>query len=250
MTEAEWLACTEPEAMLTFLRNHAVKPGCLTCKCCRVGCRQQVGFCPAYRKLRLFACACCHRILHLLPAAVCQEAVRALERYIEGVIDEESYLDAYREFDRTRRSRFPKWPHTPDDGAWNALYCAVHRKWLERFDEELAEDRWRIATVIARDAASSAEANENGTQSDLLRDVVGNPFRPSPLDPTVLTWNGGTVPRMAQAIYDGRTFDQLPILADALEEAGCTNLDILAHCRQPGVHVRGCWVIDLLLGKE
>ena len=55
---------------------------------------------------------------------------------------------------------------------------------------------------------------------------------------------------MAEAIYEERTFEQLPILTDALEDAGCNNSDILNHCRQPGVHVRGCWVVDLLLGKE
>jgi hypothetical protein len=173
-----------------------------------------------------------------------------LEHYIEGVIDEGSYLNVYLEFDRTRRSRFPKWP-TPDDGAWNALYCAVHRKWLERFDEELAaEDRWRIAMVIARDAARLTEANENGAQSSLLRDVVGNPFRLIAFDPTWLAWNGGTVPKLAQAIYDERRFADLPILADALEEAGCSEPAILSHCRSDGQHVRGCWVVDLLLGKE
>jgi hypothetical protein len=65
-----------------------------------------------------------------------------------------------------------------------------------------------------------------------------------------LAWNDGIVPKLAQAIYDDRVFDRLPILADALEEAGCTNADILNHCRQPGEHVRGCWVVDLLLGKS
>jgi hypothetical protein len=70
------------------------------------------------------------------------------------------------------------------------------------------------------------------------------------LDPAWLAWNAGTVRKMAQAIYDDRAFDQLPILADALEEAGCANRDILDHCRSGGDHVRGCWVIDLLLGKE
>jgi hypothetical protein len=54
----------------------------------------------------------------------------------------------------------------------------------------------------------------------------------------------------AQAIYDERTFDRMPVLADALETAGCTNEEILNHCGQPGVHVRGCWVLDLILGKE
>jgi len=67
------------------------------------------------------------------------------------------------------------------------------------------------------------------------------------LDPAWLT---GTVTSLAQAIYDERAFDRLPILADALEDAGCTNQDILAHCRQPGEHCRGCWALDLVLGRE
>jgi hypothetical protein len=65
-----------------------------------------------------------------------------------------------------------------------------------------------------------------------------------------LTWNDGIVIKLAQAIYEERAFDRLPILADALEEAGCSDTEILAHCRGPGPHVRGCWVVDLLLGKE
>jgi hypothetical protein len=65
-----------------------------------------------------------------------------------------------------------------------------------------------------------------------------------------LLWNAATVWKIAQAIYDDRAFDCLPILADALEEAGCDNADILDHCRGPGPHVRGCWVVDMLLGKE
>jgi hypothetical protein len=73
------------------------------------------------------------------------------------------------------------------------------------------------------------------------------PFRPVTIDPTWLT---PAVKRLAETIYDDRAFDRLPILADALEEAGCNNADLLAHCRQPGEHVRGCWVVDLLLGQE
>jgi hypothetical protein len=87
-------------------------------------------------------------------------------------------------------------------------------------------------------------------QVRLVHDIFGNPFRPAALDRSWLTWNDSTVAKMAQAVYDERVFDRLPVLADALEEAGCTNADILNHCRQPGVHVRGCWVLDLLLGKE
>jgi hypothetical protein len=70
------------------------------------------------------------------------------------------------------------------------------------------------------------------------------------VDPSRLTWNSSTVVSLAQSIYTDRTFDRLPILADALEDAGCTNQDILNHCRQPGEHVRGCWVVDLLTGRK
>jgi hypothetical protein len=65
-----------------------------------------------------------------------------------------------------------------------------------------------------------------------------------------LTWNGCAIRRIAQGIYDNRAFDRLPVLADALEEAGCHDPDILGHCRQPKEHVRGCWALDLILGKE
>ena len=85
----------------------------------------------------------------------------------------------------------------------------------------------------------------------LFHDLSGpRLFRPLPLDPRWLAWNDGAVRKMAQVIYDDRAFDRLPILADALEDAGCDNAAILSHCRGPGEHVRGCWVVDLLLGKE
>ena len=85
---------------------------------------------------------------------------------------------------------------------------------------------------------------------DLLREIFGNPFRPVALDSSWLAWNDGTIPELAQSIYDQRAFDRLPALADALEVAGCTNADILNHCHSEGPHVRGCWVVDLLLGKQ
>ena len=86
-------------------------------------------------------------------------------------------------------------------------------------------------------------------QCALLRCLFGNPFRPVSLDPAWLGWNAGTVVKLAQAIYDDRRFGELPVLADALEDAGCTDAAILAHCRGPGEHVRGCWAVDLVLGR-
>jgi hypothetical protein len=66
----------------------------------------------------------------------------------------------------------------------------------------------------------------------------------------MLTWHDGLLVSMARQMYESRDFTDMPVLADALEEAGCTDADILAHCRQSSEHVRGCWVVDLLLGKE
>jgi hypothetical protein len=80
----------------------------------------------------------------------------------------------------------------------------------------------------------------------VLRDVVGNPFRPATFDPF---WRTSTVRGLAEGIYADRAFDRMPILADALEDAGCDSADILTHCRGDGPHVRGCWVVDLILGK-
>ena len=98
-------------------------------------------------------------------------------------------------------------------------------------------------------AGDTAESSEGAVQATLLRDIFGNPFCPIILDPAILAWDDGTIPKPAQASYEERAFDRLPILADALEEAGCDNADILAHFQGPGPHVKGCWVIDLLLGK-
>ncbi|OAI51375.1 hypothetical protein AYO44_00775 [Planctomycetaceae bacterium SCGC AG-212-F19] len=92
-----------------------------------------------------------------------------------------------------------------------------------------------------------AVEGELGRISDLLRDVFGNPFNHVTVDPA---WRTANVTGLAEAIYTERAFDRMPILADALEDAGCTTPDVLNHCRQPGEHVRGCWVVDLVLGKE
>src|SRR5215469_15237158 len=90
-----------------------------------------------------------------------------------------------------------------------------------------------------------AKANSKA-MAGLLRDIAGNPFRSGlPFDPTWLVRNSGSVLRMGQAIYDAREFASLPILADALEDAGCADRAILDHCRGSGPHVRGCWVVDL-----
>jgi hypothetical protein len=84
----------------------------------------------------------------------------------------------------------------------------------------------------------------------LVRDVFGNPFRPDTFDPAGLTGSAGAAVELAQVLYDECAFDRLPILADALEEAGCTDGELLLHLRGPGPHVRGCWALDAVLQKK
>jgi hypothetical protein len=126
-----------------------------------------------------------------------------------------------------------------------------------------------LAALVACDEAARAEGiqwliEQNAEQPDTnsvsawlqvlrapyhcyLHDIFGNPFRPVAFDPA---WRTADVTAIAQTIYVERRFTDLPILADALEEAGCTNTDLLDHCRLPGDHVRGCWAVDLVLGKS
>jgi hypothetical protein len=107
--------------------------------------------------------------------------------------------------------------------------------------------RWLAGLLVDAAGGPVGMAEKAG----LLRCLVGNPFRPSPVaDPAWLAWNGGTVRKLAEAIYDERAFDRLPVLADALEDAGCSDPELLGHLRGPGPHARGCWAVDLILGKE
>src|SRR5262249_14655400 len=105
-------------------------------------------------------------------------------------------------------------------------------------------------------AHSAAMEREGLAQVKLLHDLFGNPFRPAHVEKTLLAWDGGTIVKLAEAIYEERLMPsgrldpaRLAVLADALEEAGCCDAEMLGHCRRPGEHVRGCWLIDLLLGK-
>jgi hypothetical protein len=104
---------------------------------------------------------------------------------------------------------------------------------------------WRAADTVRK--AGGDITRELADQTALLRDIFGNPFRPVAVDPAWLT---SDVLALAKGIYEDRAFDRMPILADALQEAGCDSDDILNHCRGPGPHARGCWVVDLILGKS
>jgi hypothetical protein len=110
-------------------------------------------------------------------------------------------------------------------------------------------DTARAVRTLVETAEAAAKTSERLAQRNLLLDIAG-PGKRITLPASVMHWNDGCVGKMTQTIYDERTYEQMPILADALEDAGCDNADILNHCRGPGPHVRGCWVVDLLLGKQ
>jgi hypothetical protein len=97
------------------------------------------------------------------------------------------------------------------------------------------------------DLSESIRMAEPNLRSPEVRDLI--PPHPLSIDPAWLRWNGGTVAVIARRIYEERAFRDLPILADALLEAGCEDADLLGHLRGPGPHVRGCWSVDALLGK-
>jgi hypothetical protein len=116
---------------------------------------------------------------------------------------------------------------------------------------QLHENAFAVAVGSVKSCRRPNERNKVVSpreQARLLRDIFGNPFRPIALDPAWLT---SDVLALARGIYDERAFDRMPILADALQDAGCDSEDVLNHCRDANqVHVRGCWVVDLVLGKE
>jgi hypothetical protein len=221
MTEAEWLACTEPGRLNFWVVLTAGKRY-------------------SNRKSKLFEVACCRQIWHIITDARCRRAIEVVELFADGVASEDDLVMAQSAL-RVRRSRRITVGKL-------ALSVAGGSNIFSRLGADAREVELRHAGLDPDDKTADAAAMSR--QAGLYRDIFGNPFRPVPIDPTWLAWNDGTVPRMALAIYNDRAFDQLPILADALEEAGCTDADILAHCRSEGPHVRGCWVVDLLLGKS
>jgi hypothetical protein len=212
------------------------------------------------RQRRLFAVACCRRWLQDMPDAESRNAVEVAERYADGLADKEELQAAYKAAQAAAGRRFPisfVAKESKADQVWK-VWALEHAAQLACAASGMEEAGREIRKQISRDADGSFGPGikrildqETRAQCALIRDIFGNPFRPQPsVDSSWLSWNDGVVGRLAQAIYDNRAFDRVPILADALEEAGCTDADILNHCRQPGEHVRGCWVADLVLGKR
>jgi hypothetical protein len=225
----EWSAGTDPQAMLGSLRGGG-----------RAGAR----------KLRLFACACVRRVWPLLVDGRSRGAVEAAEREADG-------LAADREMDLAACEAEEVWKqpaHRQEDLTAAEHDAAVAAFWACAADAFAAALH---ASYKVEDAARSnpRRAGERVAQCRLLRDVFGDTVGPpTPLDRAVLEWSESIVQRLALAAYEDRLLplgaldpERLAVLADALDEAGCTDVGMLNHLRGPGPHVRGCWAVDLLL---
>ena len=193
------------------------------------------------RKLRLFAVACCRRIYHRLTDERLRDGLEAAERLADGAITEAEVTAHQENAYRIANARY-----TGDMRDLDMDAFAVGNA-LSRVAKGFAN---AIKDVAAMTIGAVYDPFERASQANLLREILGNPFLRCEYSPRVVDMDFAAVLKMAQIIYADRAFDRLPILADALEDAGCDNADILAHCRGPGPHVRGCWVVDLLLGKS
>lgn len=214
MTEAEWLNCANPFPMIAFLRGKVSE-----------------------RKVRLFAVACCRLIWHQMTDGSSRNAVEVAEKFADGKATPAELASA--------RAAAPR-PYIVNGLPYHDELASIAAA-------ESAAESIDVKEVVYRafqwgDMMNEEEDNGDLVAACILRDIFDSlPFRPVTISPGWLT---STVVALARTTYEEKLFDLLPILADALEDAGCTDTAILYHLRGPGPHVRGCWVIDLLLGRE
>jgi hypothetical protein len=189
-----------------------------------------------YRKRLLYACACVRRVWDLLP-----EWHRSI---VEGVEADAEANDPTRP---VRWSAVGEGFQGKPTVRFQAAMAAAEALLTRRSTQPLPTHHLvRFSFIRGRAWLASPHVFEADAQRDLLRCVAGNPFRPATLSADVLAWNHGVIPALARQI-DERRFDEMPILADALEDAGCSDDFILAHARSP-LHARGCWLIDAIRG--
>jgi hypothetical protein len=182
-------------------------------------------------------------VWHLLDDPRTRSAVAVAERYADGEATTDELAAAQNAAgDAAAEGADPSQVEGDDRTA--AAFAASFVCGAELYEAGVAS-----AVVCALPPDASATDRARREQAALLACVVGRRRRPA-VEPAWLTWNGGIVRALAAAAYESRDFGRLPLLADALEDTGCAEADLLAHLRGPGPHCRGCWVVDVLLGKE
>jgi hypothetical protein len=231
MNENEWLASDDPRAMLDYLVEHS-----------------------DVRKLRLFAVGCCRRFWsHLAQDKVSREVVEVGEQFAEGAAGLEALARAFhtvwseRVTDPVLRAVRGTARSAVQWMANDAATSACHEAFLlaGRVADAEAQERG-MSTAKARVAERSAMDAERERQVASIRCLFGNPFRPVAVE---ASWLTSDVMALARGIDAEKAFDRMPILADALQDAGCTNEDVLNHLRHGTDHVRWCWALNLVLGR-
>jgi hypothetical protein len=233
VTEEQCLEGTDPTAMLAFLAATGKADE---------------------RRLRLFAAACCRRVWNLLTDERSRKAVEAAENFADGLIGEDALWEALHAARDAVKAAFDKdessYPCVAATDA--AANVAVVHAYTESTPAEYAALRASFDAADAADDLGSRGDESGGSlereraeQAALLRDLF-NPFHPVTLDPSCLT---PAVVTLATTIYEGRSFDRLPELAQALADAGCHDAELLGHLRSAGPHCLGCWGVDAVLGK-
>jgi hypothetical protein len=219
VSESAWLTSTDPQAMLAFLRDRGPV---------------------SERKVRLFAVACCHRLRDLLREDVLHFAVGVLE---EGRVHSlgDSEYEVLR--DQLERAVYAIPPAGDPMATARSVAALAVSSAFHSFGQYQPVAHF---VVQAQVAAGRNQVAEVALQAALLRDIVGNPFRPVPFSPG---WRTEAAVALARGIYEERAFERMPVLADALEDAGCDSAEVLEHCRGDEPHVRGCWGVDAVLGK-
>jgi hypothetical protein len=231
MTEAEWFASQDVLRMLRWLGER-----------------------PGARKLRLFGCACLRSLGDALPWEAL-ECLKYVEKAGDGLLRWPEAVS--RVTTRTSNPHLPlrAWlpaclmTSSPVTAAADAAYLAgaILANGMDRMEEWSGNSYDWGYQPPASLLVYRAHLMATGPLAPLFRDVVGNPFRPVSFN---RDWRTGTAVQLARRMYESREFTLMPILADALQDAGCEDADILGHCRDPQqAHVRGCWVVDLVLGK-
>ena len=239
MTERQWLASKDPRAMQNFLVAEHES-------------RRKIG----RRRLRLFACACVRGIWPLLRHPGSRQALYYAELYADGQTTEHDLATATNQAKVAVRSEYPNYSalSLPHGQAAQAAGHAVSKRYDLGNHPSVVHASFAAVWAWAYNEAVNDKGAvdrlcelRQAVHADWLRDVFGNPFRPASFSPK---WRTDTAVALAQQMYESREFDAMPILADALQDAGCDNNEILTHCRDTALtHVRGCWVLDLVLNR-
>ena len=265
MTEAEWMRAAHPWEIVEFVRDPTRD-----------------------RKLRLLACAACRRVWNPFVPSFVVRTVCVAEGFADGSVaandlsgvNERAVQVASDAAGDDARSGYGVYTaeaaaYATGASAWHAATCALAASALAACDADFhtlsnygaghhtcvsVQANFGGGPPIGQRLLGGIQghkipvrdmppeyAEELAVQAGLIHDIFGNPFRSVTFSPE---WRTDTALSLARQMYESREFGAMPILADALQYAGCDHDDLLAHCRGDGPHVRGCWVVDLVLGKE